>query len=234
MFKVLKMAKVSSKTVSKVVKKKWFKIYAPQMLGNAFVGESFVDSQERLLGKSVKVNLGSLTNKSKNSFINVKLKCDKLLGKDGVGTSIIDYSMSPSAIKRMVRLRRDRLDASFVCETKDKKYVRVKYMIITVSNASSSKKTLIRNAARALIARYVMSLPYEDFVNNVIGFAMQSEMRKALSKIYPIKSVDIRQFTLVEKKSFTVVEKGEGFDVSKLQTSKTPPKEEEESDGQES
>ena len=106
-------------------------------------------------------------------------------------------------------------------------------MIITVSNASSSKKTLIRNAARALIARYVMSLPYEDFVNNVIGFAMQSEMRKALSKIYPIKSVDIRQFTLVEKKTFTVVEKGEGFDVSKLQTSKTPPKEEEESDGQE-
>lgn len=228
------MAKVSNKTISKVVKKKWFKIYAPQILGNAFVGESFVDSQEKLLGKTVTTNLGMLTNKSKNSYVNVKLLCDKLLGKDGAGTSIIDYNMSPSAIKRMVRLRRDRLDASFVCETKDKKYVRVKYMIITVSNTSSLKKTLVRNAARALIAKYVMSMPYEDFANSIIGFAMQNDMRKALSKIYPIKSVDIRQFTLVEKKTFTVVEKGEGFDISKLQDSKPSVKEKEEATSQES
>ena len=62
------MAKVSNKTISKVVKKKWFKIYAPQILGNAFVGESFVDSQEKLLGKTVTTNLGMLTNKSKNSY----------------------------------------------------------------------------------------------------------------------------------------------------------------------
>jgi ribosomal protein S3AE len=101
-------------------------------------------------------------------------------------------------------------------------------MIITVSNASSLKKTLVRNAARALIAKYVMSMPYEDFANSVIGFAMQSDMRKTLSKIYPIKSVDIRQFTLVEKKTFTAVEKGEGFDISKLQDSKPSVKKEEE------
>ena len=166
------MAKVSNKTISKVVKKKWFKIYAPQMLGNAFVGESFVDSQEKLLGKTITANLGTLTNKSKNSYVNVKLLCDKLIGKDGAGTTIIDYNMSSSAIKRMVRLRRDRLGASFVCETKDSKFVRVKYMIITVSNASTTKKTLLRNAARALIAKYVMSMPYEDFANSVIGFGM--------------------------------------------------------------
>ncbi len=230
------MAKVSNKTISKVVKKKWFKIYAPQMLGNAFVGESFVDSQEKLLGKTITVNLGTLTNKSKNSYVNVKLLCDKLIGKDGAGTNIIDYNMSSSAIKRMVRLRRDRLDASFVCETKDNKFVRVKYMIITVSNASTTKKTLLRNAARALIAKYVMSMPYEDFANSVIGFGMQGDMRKALSKIYPVKSVDIRQFTLVEKKTFTFIEKGEGFDISKLQSQKKPVKEKEEEDttGQES
>jgi len=46
--------------------------------------------------------------------------------------------------------------------------------------------------------------------------------------------VDIRQFTLVEKKTFTVVEKGEGFDISKLQDSKPSVKEKEEATSQES
>ena len=189
---------MAKKVMSKTGKKKnWYKIVAPKVFNEVEVGETQAVAPEDLVGRTVKSSLMSFTRNIKKQNVTVKLKVKEVKDNKGI-CEITEFSMSPSAVKRLVKRRRDKVDDSFVCKTKDGKFVRVKPMALTKSNASNSTLTSIRHAIKYMIMSRVLNMTYGQFVESVLNDKLVRDVKKTLNYVYPARMVSIRSFKLEE------------------------------------
>ena len=179
-------------------KKSWLSIQAPEFMGHAILGESNVYEKEELVGKTLCLNLATITNDMKKQNINVTFK---VIGvHEGKGqTQLVDYVLVPSYIKRLIRRKREKVEDSFLAKTKDGKVVRVKPIAITNSDTYNSIVTKIRLGMKAMIRNELKEKTYDEFVTDLMSMKIQKAMKEKLNKIYPLKYVDVRQILLEEK-----------------------------------
>lgn len=188
--------KKSTKETQKWKKKKWVKIVAPEVFKSTQLGESLVMSPENLNGKTVESNLMTLTGDMKKQNINVQFRINKV--EEGQAHTILQrYNMIPSAVKRMIRRTRDRVDHSFLATTKDGYSVRLKPLLLTNSNTSNAVLTLLRKKTESLLIKHLSKAKLDDFVNDILTHKLQSELKKQLKDIYPLKTCEMRAFRVV-------------------------------------
>lgn len=187
------MAKPNKKaqTLTKVKKKIWVQIVAPKMFNEQIVGETTANTAQETVGKIVEVNLMTLTGESKKQSINTKLKITDI--KEGKAyTKIVRYEINPSAIKRLVRRNKNRIDESLVYQTKDGQKVRIKPFILTLALTKSSVVAELRKRIKVFLYKNIAQTTYEDLFKSVIDHKIQKELGMALSKMHPIKTVEMR------------------------------------------
>lgn len=188
------MAKVAQSQIKKK-KKIWVPINSPKMFGERKIGETYVYSANEAMGKTIEQNLMILTGDIKKQHITLKFVVDSVSGGTA-HTHLISYSMAPSYIKRIVRRRRDKIDYSKVFKTKDNFNVRIKPLIITNTKARGSALTALTKRSQALIASRVSQLMFQELVEEIISFRLQSYVRNNLKSIFPVKSSEIRIFKI--------------------------------------
>lgn len=189
---------MAKKVMSKTGKKKnWYKIVAPKVFNEAEVGETQAVAPDDLVGRTIKSSLMTFTRNIKKQNVTVKLKVKEVKDNKGI-CEVQEYSMSPSAVKRLVKRRRDKVDDSFVCKTKDGKLVRVKPMVLTKSNASNSTLTSIRHAIKYMFMSRVLNLTYGQFVESILNDKLVRDVKKTLNYVYPARMVSVRSFKLEE------------------------------------
>jgi ribosomal protein S3AE len=167
-------------------------------MGNLLLGESNVYEKEELVGKTLNLNLATITNDMKKQNIIVTFKVTGVADNKGQ-TQLVNYVLVPSYIKRLIRRSREKIDDSFLARTKDGKVVRVKPIAITNADTFNSIITKIRLGMKSLIKTALKERTYDEFVNDLISMKYQREMKEKLNKIYPLKYIDIRQILLEEK-----------------------------------
>jgi small subunit ribosomal protein S3Ae len=183
-------------------KKVWLSIYSPEFLGNVFLGESYVYGKEELVGKTLDLNLATITNDMKKQNINVSFRVTGV--EEGKGqTKLVDYVLSPSHIKRMIRRKRNKIEDSFLVRMSDGRIVRVKPIAITNNEAYKSIVQKLRAAMKDMIKRAARQKTYEEFITDLLSLKFQKEMKDRLNKVYPLKYVDVRQAVLEEKGKVT-------------------------------
>ncbi|MFP4403045.1 MAG: hypothetical protein ACLFPJ_01690 [Candidatus Woesearchaeota archaeon] len=191
-------SKKSAKEVLKWKKKKWVKIVSPKDFGNVVLGESLVMKPETLVGKTIEVSLMSLKRDVKKQNVNVKFLITNFTNNQA-NTKLLSFKMIPSFIKRMIRRSKDRIDLSFVCQTKDNLTIRIKPLLITMNNTSNSVLTTLRKKAEFLITQYVKKNDYNKVMDDIINYRIQKELKKQLKTIYPLRLVEIRIVQLQKK-----------------------------------
>jgi len=188
------MAKATTAVVIK--KKKWVQIVAPKLFNEQVLGESFVGEADELKGRSAKVSLMVLTNDPQKQAISVSFKVVGVENGRAV-TEMTGYKLLPAAAKKLMRRRRSKIDDSFVIETKDKKVLRVKPMIVTRTRARGAVMAALRMLERAYIAKMVSQLDMENFVREVVQKKLQQGLGQALRKLCPVGVCEIRQFEII-------------------------------------
>ncbi len=185
------------KKSSKAVKKKWVKILAPAVLREALVGETFISDPEIMINKKMNVGLGTITGEPQKQHTHVNLIIKSY--DDGIyKTDLTGYCILPSAVKKMVRRNRSRIDDSFIVMTKDQKYIRVKPVIITRNKAQCSIQTALRKKARLELAKAFSQKEFNTIVGELLGKRFQYSVARLLSKIFPVGLFEIRQIVLVD------------------------------------
>lgn len=187
------MSKPAKKTqqLTKVKKKVWIPIIAPKMFNEQMVGETPANSAQESVGRVVEVNLMILTGESKKQSINAKLIITEI--KEGKAhTKLIRYEINPPSIKRLVRRKKNRIDESLVYQTKDGQKVRIKPFILTVALTKSSVVSEIRKRIKVFLYKTIAQTTYEDLFRMVIDNKLQRELGQSISKMHPIKTVEIR------------------------------------------
>ncbi len=186
------------KSALKVVKKKWYPIFATPSFDEAHLGECLVASSSELVGRVVTANLMSLTNDIRQQHISLKFKVSSADSEKAVA-ELVSFEMAPSSIKRLVRRGVDRIDTSFVCMTGDGKRIRIKPFLLTKAYSKGLINRKLRKALVEFVASEVRKIPFDELVKSMIGNKLQSGVKSDLKKIYPIKSCEIKFAGIVSR-----------------------------------
>ena len=200
---------MAKEETTKIKKKRWYPILAPNIFGEKVIGESLLTESKLLLGKSISCNLMSLTNDVKSQHIYMSFIIREVKENKGF-TEAVSYEISPTYIKRFVRRGKERIDDSFAFKTKDGRIMRVKPFLLTNSPASNSVLTKIRKALKQKIAEIITQNTYDDIFDGVVSYKIQKELKSEINKVFPVRTLEIR-FLGDEKEKTGTKKKHEDF-----------------------
>ncbi len=194
------MAKAKKAKLTKKIKKKfWFNIIAPQEFKGVKLGQIYLTHPEKCIGREMKYNLREITRNSKDQFITLNLLLTKVSGQT-INAELMGYKMVPSFIRRMSRKKTEKVEDSYLLETKDKIPIRIKTTIITRGNTTKSVCSHIRKLAKEHVTKYAEKNPFVQFVQAATKKMVSIELKRKLAKTFPIKTVEIREIQRQDKK----------------------------------
>jgi len=199
-----KMAK--RRVTKKKVGKTWFKIVAPKVLNENEIGETLAADGKSLIGKVINMYLSDITGDVTKHYIKVKLKIKEVDG-DKALTEIYGYEIAKPYLQRMIRRRMSKVDAVVDMFLKDGKGVRIKGVLTTAHRTNVSKKTALLHAFEDEIKKRFGEFDLGGLVVALSTSKPQKEMAKKLSKIYPIRYLEIRKIEMLNKKQILALEK---------------------------
>jgi ribosomal protein S3AE len=183
------------KGLQKIKKKKWYGIYS-KVFNNAYLGETMAAEDKDLVGRAITVNLATLSGDIKRQAVSIGLVVSSV--QDGKAyTDVVKYMTSPASIRRLVRRNVERIDTIVTCPTKDGVMVNVKLFVLAKSKTTGSVSKALQMECKILAVREVAKLDYSEFLWSLIEHHMQSDLKKALGKIYPLKAFEVKMFEVV-------------------------------------
>lgn len=184
------------RTTTKVKKKVWVPIEGISVFKGADLGTTPVEGPSAALGKTMTANLMALTNDIKKQHINIGFLLTKIVG-DQAQAFPVSYNLSPSFMKRIVRRNRDKIDDSFITKTAEGLRLRIKPVVLTANNAKNSVQKVLRKEMKDHLNSYMASTSYDNFITDVLSFRFQKSTKEKLNKIFPIRSIEIRNFSIL-------------------------------------
>jgi ribosomal protein S3AE len=190
---------MATKHATKVVTKEWYEVEAPKQFRNIIIGEVTADSPNKLIGRTIFISLSEITRNIRLQGVNVKFRIYDVLNKRAK-TNFIGYEITPPAVKRFISRRKNKIDDSFVVLTKDNIAIRIKPLVITAFRTKGVVEKKLRSKIRELIFKNLKEMSYDDFSQALISHKLQEGLRAELSKVYPIRTFEIRMFELTKSK----------------------------------
>lgn len=183
----------------KVKKKKWFSILSPKVFGEIPFSETLAKESSDLNGRVIETQLSNVNRDMTKQNIKLKLKIDGLEGEKA-HTKITQYELSKSFIQRMVRKRINKIEVINDVKLKDNRNYRIKTVAITLRKCSVSQKKALRKAISEEIKKAVSSFEIGSLIIALSTNKMQREIKNRVSKVYPLRFLDIVKIRLLKEK----------------------------------
>ena len=189
--------KIVKKTnvVLKKKKRKWVSIFAPKSFGGMELGECYLADAQELKGKRLKVSLSNI-GKGKNNSIKIIFEVDGVSEGNGT-TSAIGYYILNSFSRRVVKKGRTKIHKVLKLKTKDGVEAIIKVVLSTQNKVQGQVSKSLRVGVDKEIGDVFKKNTFEKVLDSVIGYQFQKSLRKSLSKIYPVASLEIVSFKKV-------------------------------------
>ncbi len=185
------MAQKTSKAAVLIKKKSWLPIIAPGLFNNQPMGEMHIADDADPAKRIVTVSLMVLTGDPQRQNVHISFEVTKKENNQ-IFTRTVGYSIVPSAVRKMMRRAKERIDDSFVVKTKDGIATRIKPILITRGRTTSGALKEVRSQMRANIARSVGALLFVDFIRDLVAHKFQRQLQDSLRKIYPLQICELR------------------------------------------
>lgn len=192
----------------KIKKKKWFQLVAPALFNNISLGETSADAAEQVIGRTVTVNLATVTNDLRQQSSNLSFRVASVEG-DKAKTEMVSYHTSPPSIRRLVRRGTTRIDERLNVELGDKSIVLMKIFMVTKAIVRSATASAIRKMLPQVLAKEAGKISYDDLIRSVASNRLQIAIKNHVKKVYPLKSCEIKSLELIKKGTGKVEQKAE-------------------------
>jgi small subunit ribosomal protein S3Ae len=178
--------------------KKWYDLIAPKFLGEQVMGKTPASDPSLLNGRVVKISLPNLLETSKYYF-KIKLQISSIKDERAY-TKFVGHDCSQDFIARMIRRYGKRVDSRVIVQTRDRKNLIIKTISITLHRVSTSIKDAVRAAIDESVKSAVKRMDMEKFVLEMIKGSLQEKIKQNVSRIYPLRELEIRKTEVVEQK----------------------------------
>jgi small subunit ribosomal protein S3Ae len=172
--------------------KTWFTLHAPKVFNENAIGETLGKDAQSLVGRTIDMPLSEVIGDVTKHHIKLKLRIINVTGEHA-NTEIVSYELSKPYTQRMIRRKISKLDVVCDVKLKDDKYVRIKIVGITLAKANSSKTTSLRREIAREVSKEFQNFDLDSLVVMLSTGRMQREIQKKLSKIYPLRFLEIRK-----------------------------------------
>ena len=114
--------------------------------------------------------------------------------------SVILWYIASSALAGLIGVTSSALifRIPFTAETADDKKLRIKTIAITRGSTKISRVAAVRKQNEESIKAIVKKAKFENLIQDIVNYKLQSSMKRQLTKIYPVKIYEIR-FMGIEK-----------------------------------
>ncbi|MBS3152457.1 hypothetical protein J4230_03550 [Candidatus Woesearchaeota archaeon] len=176
-------------------KKKWISILASTEFNNQEIGETYVEEPEKAVGRTVETNLMMLSKDPKRQNFNVYFKIISITNNQAQ-TRLYAYNIQVAQLKRITKKSKNKIDDSFVYETKDGKKITIKPILITKTLTYKTTLKLIRKVCRDFLKEHIKKLTGSQAMKDIIDNVLQKEIKNAVKKITPVVNCTIKSAIL--------------------------------------
>ena len=120
--------------------KSWFKVYTPDNLGKAYIGDTIANDTENVKGRIMQATLGEITNDYAKQHIKMSFKISEVTG-DAAYTEFVGHEVTRDYLRSLVKRRSSRIDCHAQITTKDNKLVRLTSAATRLPGQTSPRNT---------------------------------------------------------------------------------------------
>ncbi len=183
--------KVSKKTAEKKWKgKDWFSISAPDWLGGSNVAVTPATDVKSVKGRVIEVSVPDMTGDQSKYYMRIGLKLKEPVEKN-VSSIFHKYYCITEYVMRMGRKGLGKVAVYVDADTKDNWKIQVSVMVMLNRRSNASIKVKVNELVNKLITEKAKDLNHSEFVKAVMAGVFQMKIKKAASKIYPVRFTEI-------------------------------------------
>jgi len=188
-----------AKSVDKWKKKLWYTIVAPPEFDRKIIGETVAEKPKNIIGRTIFVDLGQLSGQRQKRHISVLFKVEKVEGNNA-STIALGHEIGHGFLNRLVRRRMSKVETTQAIKTSDEKTVKVKSLALSVRKLSRKQEAAVRKKMVEIIEKGSEKKPFSQLSQEMIFGVTASKLFKQLSKIAPLKRVEITKSRVLEIK----------------------------------
>jgi small subunit ribosomal protein S3Ae len=170
--------------------KSWFKVYVPDNLGKAYIGDTIGNDVESVKGRIMQSTLGEIMNDYARQHVKMSFKIATVTG-DAAYTEFVGHEVTRDYLRSLVKRRSSRVDCHMLVVTKDVKKVRLTISCYTFARANIAQEHAIRKVIFASVAAQSQAWDLTTLVNGIVSGEISRDLFKAVKTIYPTRRVEI-------------------------------------------
>jgi small subunit ribosomal protein S3Ae len=185
---------VKKKQVGKRVEgwkaKSWFKVYTPENLGKAYIGDTIANEPGSVVGRIMQTTLGEITNDFSKQNVKMRFRVANVAG-DAAYTEFAGHEVTRDYLRSLVKRRTSRIDCHVPGMTKDGRSVHLTVTCYTLSRANLSQTHAIRDAIMKFTLEQIKANDMSGLINGIVTGEISKELFKQIKGIFPIRRVEI-------------------------------------------
>ncbi|MGA2699415.1 MAG: 30S ribosomal protein S3ae [Methanoregula sp.] len=170
--------------------KSWYKVYTPDNLGKAYIGDTIASEVETVKGRIMQSTLGEITNDYAKQHIKMSFKIAEVTG-DAAYTEFVGHEVTRDYLRSLVKRRSSRVDCHTLVVTKDNKKVRLTISCYTFARANIAQEHALRNAILASLATQTQAWDLTTLVNAIVTGELSRDLFKVVKTLYPTRRVEV-------------------------------------------
>ncbi|MEM0445427.1 MAG: 30S ribosomal protein S3ae [Nitrososphaerota archaeon] len=187
----------SKKAAAKGVKSEYI-IKAPPYFGERVIGLTFTDEPSKLLNRTTKVSLYTLTDDPTKQYLLVKFQIVRVTGNTAE-TIFYGHEYDREYLKSLLRRGSSRIDGFYDVETADGYRLRVQCTVFTQKRARSGKKTAIRHIMNNVVKAESKRLELGQLAQEMVLGKTASDIYNELKKILIPRHVGVVKSKVLSK-----------------------------------
>ncbi|MDD1718316.1 MAG: 30S ribosomal protein S3ae [Methanoregulaceae archaeon] len=170
--------------------KSWYKVYTPENLGKAYIGDTIANDAESVVGRVMLTTLGEITNDYAKQNVKMKFRVSNVAG-DAAYTEFIGHELTRDYLRSLVKRRTSRIDCHIPITTKDGKKLHLTVTCYTLMRANDSQIHAIRNAITSQVLSTLPAGDMEQILTGIINGEISKELFKIVKTIFPVRRVEV-------------------------------------------
>jgi small subunit ribosomal protein S3Ae len=178
--------------------KEWYNLIAPKLFKEKVIGGTPAGEIKTLIGRVIEVHLINLIDDMSKYYIKLYFKVIDVKDTNAY-TEFDGLECLRDYISRMIRYGIKRVDTVQDLTTEDKKKIRLKTIIITSKKIKKNVVTTLKKFTEDKLKKEVESSKLDELIEKIINDEIKGSIFDEGSKIYPIRSFEIRKIEMLNK-----------------------------------
>ncbi|MFH1257267.1 MAG: hypothetical protein V1494_08335 [Candidatus Diapherotrites archaeon] len=187
------------RTVDKWKKKLWFTIFAPEEFERIELAETVAEKPENVMGRTIRLSVREIANQAKKSHISVIFKVAEVTGNKA-STEAIGHEIKEGYMRRLIRRRGSKIEATQTVTLKDGKRAKVKTVVLAARKATGPQETAVRKMLEEEVAGHCAKIESKKIVEELVFGNLPLKIFNSIKKIVPIKRVEIVRSSIEKSK----------------------------------